>query len=430
MSTPLLSVRRLPGVLSRSINLPAFRTAAGEALASLTDSECVSIAINGASVVAVNPHTSLRPASNVKLFTAAVALDVLGPAHTLHTDVRGEVKDGIVNGDLFVVGGGDPLLSSSWWHGSNPAYAPVHTTSIEELARRVRAAGVTEVKGNVVGDASRYDEEWYPPSWSRSIRFTEGGPVSALLVNDGRERPDKASADPAVGAATVFAAALHDVGVTVDGVATSGVAPAGVPSITGIDSHPLSEIVAEMLTTSDNNTAELLLKEIGEVSRHRGTREDGIATVMQRLSAWSVPTEGVELHDGSGLSDDNRATCAAIGALLDRSDITDPLGSGLPVAGASGGTLADAFVGTALEGRLRAKTGTLSNYSDGPGGAPGAKSLSGYVPLDGGGSIRFAMLLNGPTIVELADYGPIWKALGTVLAAYPSGPAPAEIAPR
>jgi D-alanyl-D-alanine carboxypeptidase/D-alanyl-D-alanine-endopeptidase (penicillin-binding protein 4) len=203
-----------------------------------------------------------------------------------------------------------------------------------------------------------------------------------------------------------------------------------VPSITGIDSHPLSEIVAEMLTTSDNNTAELLLKEIGEVSRHRGTREDGIATVMQRLSAWSVPTEGVELHDGSGLSDDNRATCAAIGALLDRSDITDPLGSGLPVAGASGGTLADAFVGTALEGRLRAKTGTLSNYSDGPGGAPGAKSLSGYVPLDGGGSIRFAMLLNGPTIVELADYGPIWKALGTVLAAYPSGPAPAEIAPR
>jgi D-alanyl-D-alanine carboxypeptidase/D-alanyl-D-alanine-endopeptidase (penicillin-binding protein 4) len=359
-----------------------------------------------------------------------VALDVLGAAYTFHTDVRGDVKNGVVTGDLYLVGGGDPLLSSSWWHGSNPAYAPFNTTSIDDLARRVRAAGVTEVKGDIVGDASRYDDEWYPPTWSKSIRFTEGGPVSALLVNDSRERPDKSSADPTVGAATVFAAALRDVGVVVDGQATGGVAPSGAASIAGIDSHPLSDIVAEMLTTSDNNTAELLLKEIGYAARQRGTREDGIAIIMQRLATWGVPVDGVEIHDGSGLSDDDRATCAAIGSVLDRSDVTGPLGRGLPVAGASGGTLADAFVGTALEGRLRAKTGTLSNYSDGPGGAPGAKALSGYVPLDGGGSIRFSMLLNGATIVELADYGPIWRSLSAVLSAYPAGPSPAELAPR
>ena len=92
----------------------------------------------------------------------------------------------------------------------------------------------------------------------------------------------------------------------------------------------------------------------------------------------------------------------------------------IAVAGASGGTLSNSFVGSALEGRLRAKTGTLSNAADGPGGKPGAKALSGYVPIDGGGNIRFAMLLNGPTITELADYGPWWKALGSVLSSYPS----------
>ena len=215
----------------------------------------------------------------------------------------------------------------------------LNTTSIDELAQRVKAAGVTTVDGDVVGDSSRYDDEWYPPSWPKSIRFTEGGPVSALLVNDARETPNKASADPSVGAATVFIGALRAAGIEVRGRARSGTAPAGTASIAGLDSHPLSDVVAEMLTTSDNTTAELLLKEIGRVGKQRGTRDDGIAVMLQRLTSWGVPLDGVEFHDGSGLSDDNRTTCAAIGALLDRYSLDDPLVAGLPVAGAPGGTL-------------------------------------------------------------------------------------------
>ena len=168
-----------------------------------------------------------------------------------------------------------------------------------------------------------------------------------------------------------------------------------------------SSDLAEMLTTSDNTTAELLLKEIGRVGKQRGTRDDGIAVMLQRLTSWGVPLDGVEFHDGSGLSDDNRTTCAAIGALLDRYSLDDPLVAGLPVAGATGGTLANAFIGTALEGQLRAKTGTLSNYSDGPGGKPGAKALSGYLPVAGGGSIRFTLVLNGATITDGSGIGTI-----------------------
>ena len=77
---------------------------------------------------------------------------------TAQTKERGDVRGGTVGGDLYLVGGGDPVLSSSWWHGSNPAYAPFNTTSIDELVQKVKAAGVTKVDGDVVGDATRYDE--------------------------------------------------------------------------------------------------------------------------------------------------------------------------------------------------------------------------------------------------------------------------------
>jgi len=61
---------------------------------------------------------------------------------------------------------------------------------------------------------------------------------------------------------------------------------------------------------------------------------------------------------------------------------------------------------------------------------PGTKALSGYVPLEGGGSIEFAMLLNGETITNKTEYRPIWELFATTLAAYPSGPTPDQLAPR
>ena len=102
----------------------------------------------------------------------------------------------------------------------------------------------------------------------------------------------------------------------------------------------------------------------------------------------------------------------------------------MAVAGQQGGTLADAFVGTELEGVLVGKTGTLYNYADGTGGKPAAKSLSGYVPVEGGGAIEFAMLLNGPQVAEQVVYRPVWDAFGDLLLSYPSGPTATELGPR
>jgi D-alanyl-D-alanine carboxypeptidase/D-alanyl-D-alanine-endopeptidase (penicillin-binding protein 4) len=430
LPTPLLSVRRTPAMLSRDVSHPPFVDEAQAFLPHIDGTSCVALSVDGLLVASKNADLPLRPASNVKLVTSSVALELLGPAFTYTTEVRGTVQGGVVLGDLHLIGGGDPVLSSSWWKGPNVKYPPFNTTSIEQLAQQVKAAGVTTVQGSVVGDASRYDDEWYAPSWTKDVRFTEGGPISALLVNDSREGVNTSSNDPVVGAATVFTNALRDAGVNVTGKPSSGVAPKDETVITSIASQPLAAVLQEMLTTSDNNTAEMVLKEIGKQKGVGGTREAGLSVVDRTLRSWGTPMAGVTMVDGSGLSDDNRLTCNALLHVLQHDAPTDAVGLGLPIAGKAGGTLSDAFVGTGLEGVLRGKTGTLYNYSDGTGGKPAAKSLSGFVPQKGGGAVEFSMLLNGPQVAEKVVYRPIWDAFGTLLLTYPTGPTPAVLAPR
>lgn len=429
LPTPLLSVRRAPAVLARDVSLAGFVADAEEFLTLLDDGSCVAISVDGQPVAAKNETTPLRPASNVKLLVAAVAVEVLGLEHTYTTEVRGTLVDGIVRGDLFLVGGGDPVLNNLWWNGPNARFPPFNSTSVEQFADRIINAGVTTIEGAVVGDASRYDDEWYAPTWADDVRFVEGGPVSALLIDDGREALDRSSKDPVVGAATVLTNELRARGVVVGGAPRRGAAPVDAPVLAAATSLPLPAVLAEMLTTSDNTAAEMILKEIGLARGGAGTREAGLAVVRDVLGGWGVPLEGVELVDGSGLSDENRVTCAAFLAVLQRVDVDGPIGAGLPVAAAAGGTLAEAFDGTPMAGVLRAKTGTLYNYDDGIGGKPAVKALSGLVPIDGGGAIQFSLLLTGAQIAEKVEYRPIWDALAALFAAYPSGPTGAELAP-
>jgi len=430
VGTPLLSVRRAPGVLARELSAATFSDEVARFAATLDDTSCVAVSVDGLPIGATRADQSLRPASNVKLLTAAVALDRLGADYTFTTELRGTLSAGVIAGDLYLVGGGDPLLSSEWWHGPNPKYPPFNVTPIEGLVSALRAAGVTSVQGSVIGDSSRYDDEWYAPSWTNDVRFTEGGPISALLVNDSREANDRSSADPVVGAAAVVTEALRSAGVAVGGTPGRGVAPAAVPVVASINSQPLSSVVAEMLTTSDNNTAEMLLKELGHHDGGAGSRDAGLAVVLSTLQSWGVATESVVLADGSGLSDDNRLTCNVLLAVLQHQRSDDALGLGLAVAGSKGGTLSDAFAGTALEGVLRGKTGTLYNYNDGIGGKPGAKALSGFVPVAGGGAIEFALVLNGPQVSEKVVYRPTWDGFAKALVSYPSGPSAASLGPR
>lgn len=429
LATPVLSVRRQPAALARQLNLDAFRSSLGPLLDLVGPGSCVSVSVDGLAVAAKNDTAPVRPASNLKVITASVALDVLGADFTFTTTVAGTVgADGTVAGDLYLIGGGDPLLSSSWWKGPSVKYPTTSPTSMETLADQVVAAGVKVVSGNILGDATRYDKEWYETSWATSVRFSEGGPISALVVNDSREAPDRSSNDPVVGAAQVLADLLRQRGVTVAGSATSG-STSSAPVIASISSAPLPAVLAEMLATSDNNTAEQVLKEIGVAAGGGGSWAQGIAVVVKHLNDWGVPMDGVVMVDGSGLSDDNRFTCAAMMAVLARHGPTDALGQGLPVGGQQGGTLSDAFGDGPLAGIIRAKTGTLDN-TDGIANKPGVKALSGYVPVDGGGAIDFSLILVGETIANKTEYRPVWDKLAEVLAAYSGSAKVAELAPR
>ena len=169
-----------------------------------------------------------------------------------------------------------------------------------------------------------------------------------------------------------------------------------------------------------------MLKEVGYQVKGQGTRLAGLQVIMEKLAAWGVPTAGVSLVDGSGLSDASRLTCAAILGVLERGSATDAVGQGMPVAGATGGTLTDVFVGSPLAGKLRGKTGTL-NPSCNP-GQLGAKSLGGYVPQADGGAIEFVLLQNGECIAN--NYKSLWDQLGQAIAPYPSGPTAEALAPR
>jgi len=275
------------------------------------------------------------------------------------------------------------------------------------------------VSGSIVGDESRYDDERYVPSWGSGIRAIEAGPLSALMVDDGVlvGEPLKPS-NPAVGAATAFTRLLQARGVSVLGPPRTGSAPAGGTEIARLTSAPMSAILVDLLTNSDNNAAELLLKEVGLVRAGTPTRVAGLQVVADVLAARGIPIDGLVLADGSGLDDTNRVSCATLAALLDSFGLDSPIAAGLALAGTTG-TLQDVFATGPAKGRVRAKTGTLRNV----------KSLSGFFPVRDG-SITFALILNGPGVSNQSAYRPLWNDMMEAFATYRETPQTAQLLPR
>ncbi len=432
LPTGVMAFRRLPTIMSRNVNSAAFETEVAPLLASLNDRSCSVVSVDGEEVGSHNADIAVIPASNQKLLVAAVALERLGADFTYTTTVAAATAavDGVVDGDLYLVGGGDPLLSSDWYPTSDLERYPVTSpTSLDALADRVVAAGVSRVSGGVVGDGTRYDDEFYAPGWGAGVPGLEGGPYDALMANDSRVFGEELrAADPNTAAAREFIQLLRARGVVIDGEDSSGAAPIDAVEIASVDSAPLSAVIGEMLANSDNNSAELVVKELGASESVPGTREAGLAAMASQLTEWGVNVGPLVLADGSGLSPDNRVTCAALASVVQRFDSDSPIGSGLAVAGQTG-TLSDVFVDHAVAGRMTGKTGTLNNppFNTDP---PAVKALSGYLPVEGGGEVEYVLILNGPTISDQSEYRPIWDQLADVLDTYPAGPSPAILGPR
>ncbi len=413
LATPILSLRRAPQALANSTSRARLAASLEPVSKLVGNTSCLTVAVDRRTVFEFGATTAVTPASNLKLLVASAALEVLGPEYTFTTQLKGAIDAGSVVGDLYFVGGGDPLLSTANYP-STQKYPTTNVTPLEDLVTKLAAAGVTSIQGNVVGDDSRYDTERFSPAWGTAISGTEAGPLGALMVNDATRVLSANStsrfSDPAVGAATNLISLLQAAGITVGGAATSGKAPADVPAIASVQSAPLSAVLAEMLNNSDNNTAELLLKELAVHAGTFGGRQAGIEVVTATLASRGMDTTQLVMRDGSGLDSADQVTCAAVVQVLAHESLTNPIGVGLPVAGRTG-TLADELLDTPMVSRMHAKTGSLRNV----------KALSGYVttPL---GEIEFSLILDFANARDPANFRPIWSALADTFGAYPAGP--------
>lgn len=419
--TPVLSARRNPLVLARESSSSAFELALRPLGGAVLPGSCAAISVDGLLSLSDGIDTPVTPASTLKFIVASVALEVMGADTVFTTEVRADVAQGAA-GTVYLVGGGDPMLAASWYpnDATLSRFPQQPATSLEQLVDAVVATGLRRIDGNIVGDGSRYDTEFYPPTWPIQFRAVEGGPIGGLVVNDNAvlDQPARA-ADPGIGAAAEFARLLLERGVSISGAATSGQAPQGVRVLAQITSAPLIEIIGAMLQTSDNNTAEMLLKEIGFRGRGQGTRAAGISVVEERLRAWGIALTGWSMVDGSGLSRENKITCADLLAIIERFRTGDQLVSRLAVAGVSG-TLANVFVDGPLEGRMSGKTGTLS----------GVKGLIGFIDTLGGSIMRVVILLEGEGVNQDDIYRPIWERfLADAVDEYASGPSADALAP-
>ena len=400
----------------------------------------------GDTLFASNPDGMMQPASTMKMYTAAVALDKFGPEFQYQTSVLrdGEVSpDGSLQGSLYLRGDGDPSLSPRLWGDVNP---------MDSLARQVAASGIKHVHGDVVADASAFDNRLVPEGWqTRYLGAAYAARVSALSLNENivwvvvepNGKQARVSLDPAtttvpvesavrvvagsrgrivatrrgdgviqvrgtIGArsgplryslvvddppaftAGALRAALEKAGVAVDGRVNMGVTPASASPVASVASPPLGSIIAEMNRESINLYAELLFRSAARAATpgQVGSAETGLSTLRTFMAdkVGARPAE-IEATDGSGLSVLDRVTPRSMVELLSyahRAPWGATFHASLPVEGESG-TLRGRARHTPARGNLHAKTGTTNTVA----------SLGGYVTAKNGEILAFSFLYNG-----------------------------------
>lgn len=335
----------------------------------------------------LNSKKPMIPASNTKLFTTATALELMGEDYALQTVLVTDdknVKDGIINGNLYLKGYGNSLFTDD---------------DIDQMASELRNMGITKVTGNIVGDDSYFDKIYERSKWivdgHRTVNLP---PISAIVVNRntrvtyrrvrGRiRRYVSFMKDPPYDAALLLERSLIHHGIRVIGKAAKGVTPDDTIELASSDVL-LKDLIMKINKHSDNFLAECLFKTIGAYeSKNQGNSFYATQAILDFIDNNSIYSKGTALVDGSGISRyDNITTCAVVGLLekmyFDLKNFPSFYNS-LSIAGVDG-TLGDRMINTPAENNFRGKTGTLN----------GVSSLSGYLKTVGNDDLIISMFFN------------------------------------
>jgi D-alanyl-D-alanine carboxypeptidase/D-alanyl-D-alanine-endopeptidase (penicillin-binding protein 4) len=389
LATALWSARRAPQPILDHVALGRLQSELATRAAG-TDA-CYVVAGGEGTLAAAAPDTPLVPASTQKLLTSTAALDVLGPEFRYETRVLAPAQP--ANGTverLWLVGGGDPVIVTPEKAArleADPETRGTVSSPLAALADDIVRAGVRTVTAGITGVDSRYDSTRYLSQWPAAYRSgREIGPVGALTVNDGFGGPDGngPETDPALNAADQLGRLLTERGVAVGPPSRADDVPRGAAPIATLRSPPLDQVLTAFLSSSDNLTGEMVVREIAAHRDRAATTANGTQIVMERLRALGVPADGLVVVDGSGLARGNRVTCNQLIAVLNlaREPKFATLRNGLAIAGFRG-TLAERLRESPLATRMWAKTGSLS----------GVTGLAGFVDVKQ--PLTFSLLVNG-----------------------------------
>lgn len=147
-----------------------------------TTALCISDLTSGKTLYSFNSEKLMIPASTMKLVTSAAALEILGAAYRFRTKIgySGKIKNGNLDGDLVIVGGGDPTLGSEYFRNNFQS-----SDFMDIWIQNIKNAGIKNIRGNLILDASLYDNEKIPPTWIwEDMGNYYGAGASALTVYD------------------------------------------------------------------------------------------------------------------------------------------------------------------------------------------------------------------------------------------------------
>lgn len=393
------------------------------------------------------PKTSIIPASTMKLVTTATALELLGPNFSFETklEIDGTISsDSVLNGNLYIRGGGDPTLGSDCFETVD---------FLKVWAEAVKKAGIKKITGRVLADASLFDDEGVNPKWTwedignyyaagaygisyldNTFRLTLRSDIIGTkpeIVNINPEIPGliidnqllstKINFDsayfygaphsnnrsiygeipayrtsfivkgdipnPGLLLAQHFNDKLQQSGITINFPPSDKIGkPTKRKVIYTHNSPPLNDIITETNIHSNNLYAEHLFRYLALRNFPVGSLIGAVQVIKSFWKSKGLPIEQLFMYDGSGLSPVNAVSANFFVDLLSymktNSKYGDIFFNSLPVAGESG-TLAGLLKNTPLQGKVHAKSGTISRV----------KCYAGYIMANGKNFV-FALMVN------------------------------------